>query len=803
MPSAPETAHQVANRYQPGHPHQGNNCRVQCPVHKTADSGNHCSIFDGDNGGIYARCHSRECEWRDILSALGLSHDQQPRRDRARCGLNDCRSFTDTLIAIYDNRDGGQRCVHRRECDGPGCTWPDCDGSDTKHVWGRGSPEGCYLLPWGYDDPDNVLVLVEGEKAAAALQQHVSEFGGITPVTWRGGAGKEHMAVWDMVKDRIVLLWPDNDPWDEKLKKYVGLEAMKDAAVFCKRAGAELIQWIDVSSLPEKADAADVDAATAIDLIDSAATLEVEDPEEGRQPPESDEESEPNIADQQVEMFGPEGDMNVANPRAFSSTGDAVRLLMFVPENLMVAFQEDEDVVLRVCDPETGVWRSSHRLIGLAIEQAVELWSRVLVAEGRTVNARQKLKFWTWTNRTRGPVGRASLLESIPAAVGVLEKYQELDDLKEKGLVVCKDSDVDSTMRYLGAANGVIDLDTGELLDPEEGRKHLVSMSTLIPYKPFAHIEQTEAADDVQQLLDHLEEDEQTWVEGFLGHAMRGSPDGCAWIVGSGNSGKTTLLESVVAALGQYAFVIPENLLESKISPSDHSEGMHLFSGGARLAVASDILAKKANISAIKRLATGDMQTFRRTHGRYESENTSNTVTASMILAFNDNATPDIPLDDDGFERRLKILRYPSLSDEKRRPRAYRDKLKTAMEHRQAILAWLVDCAVRHREIPANTPDGRELVANYRRDTVGTDFYDYLTGLIEQTNEIGHTLGREELWQRAVKDHGVDGKVFGMSKNTWTRRVKDVFPTRTTRRLWIGLKYRDEPTTPTQGSLSE
>lgn len=61
------------------------------------------------------------------------------------------------------------------------------------------------------DDPDKPVLIVEGEKAAAAAMR-MPEFNNFIVVTWSGGANAAHKADWSMLDGRSkVVIWPDND----------------------------------------------------------------------------------------------------------------------------------------------------------------------------------------------------------------------------------------------------------------------------------------------------------------------------------------------------------------------------------------------------------------------------------------------------------------------------------------------------------------------------------------------------------------------------------------------------------------
>lgn len=251
------TAADLAARY-PNAMRSGRGWLVPCPCHE--DDKPSLSIFDTDRG-VFAHCFAN-CDWKKVRAALGLD---ERRNGHSSDWAEQYR------VATYQHPDGRERPRFRRDypADFPAgpCPWKGCtDTGPHKHIWGkRGrSSKGCELLTWGNDAPDKVLCLVEGEKAAAALLAHV---GGqdYTPVTWNGGASVKD-AVFDVVKDRNVILWPDADE--------AGKKAMGNAGRAALDAGAASLRLVDVAALPEKADAADVDAEQALVLLQTAEDYE-------------------------------------------------------------------------------------------------------------------------------------------------------------------------------------------------------------------------------------------------------------------------------------------------------------------------------------------------------------------------------------------------------------------------------------------------------------------------------------------------------------------------------------------------
>jgi len=247
------TAEDIAGR-DPRATRSGRGWLITCPCHE--DDKPSLSVYDTDRG-VFVHCFAG-CDWKKVRAALGL--------DERRNGRNSDWA-EQYRVATYQHPDGRERPRYRRDYPAGPCTWKNCtETSPHKHIWGkRGhSSKGCELLTWGTDAPDKVLCLVEGEKAATALLAHV-DGEDFTPVTWNGGASVKD-AVFDVVKERNIILWPDADE--------AGKKAMANAGRAALDAGAASLRLVDVADLPEKADAADVDAITALLLLHSAADYE-------------------------------------------------------------------------------------------------------------------------------------------------------------------------------------------------------------------------------------------------------------------------------------------------------------------------------------------------------------------------------------------------------------------------------------------------------------------------------------------------------------------------------------------------
>ena len=197
------------------------------------------NIWDGQDGGIGAACHSSGCSYATIMRALDIFTEHQSSRN--------------TCIAVYQNIDGTPREVHRLDFMPGECNWDDCKekGAQHKHIWGSGSPAGCYLLIWN-DQPDVPVIITEGEKAAASLAQR-----GFTSASYRNGSKSVTLAIYSPISGRDVIIWPDADN--------PGAYAAVKCGEMCERADAKSVRYV----LPP------IDATQGWDAADTSSYVEI------------------------------------------------------------------------------------------------------------------------------------------------------------------------------------------------------------------------------------------------------------------------------------------------------------------------------------------------------------------------------------------------------------------------------------------------------------------------------------------------------------------------------------------------
>lgn len=124
-----------------------------------------------------------------------------------------------------------------------------CRSSHGRTAW-RWKGFGDCRLPYGLEKlskGNTSILIVEGEKTADAAQKIFPE---LIVLSWSGGAKAVLKTDWSFLKDREVILWPDND--------LVGHEAMQNLEEHLQGLGCQKIDTVRLpQDTPHKWDLAD------------------------------------------------------------------------------------------------------------------------------------------------------------------------------------------------------------------------------------------------------------------------------------------------------------------------------------------------------------------------------------------------------------------------------------------------------------------------------------------------------------------------------------------------------------------
>ena len=723
------------------------NCPLPTHGRGRGDRRPSAEIFEDEKGKIGVVCYAG-CDNRELWTAAVAPYlDTGPGTPRHGRDNND-----DYLIAVYQHPDGKPRKVYRLDCPGPAvCTYRRCKNREPgKHIWQtQGSNIGCYLLLWGSDDGTGPVVICEGEKAAAA-----AAWAGFTGVSWIGGSGKAGQADYSRLSGRHVLIWPDNDKPGVKAAQVAAEKAAEWAA------SVTILPALDA---PDGGDAADVSAEEVRKHIDAGG------------PPYKP--GTPFLSPSAVGPDRPFGDNHV------TPVATAERFILKQGYRLLVSWDHRQQPEL-FGDNGSGCWSDRTSDLEDYLATGAKEFARNATGaymSGDIPLADHRMAV-SWAKRGQGPVAWHETFQSIGAAVVALKREGRLPS----GLTEARDMDLDQNKRYLGAPNGVIDLDTGDLLTGEAARSKLITRTVPDPYNPNA---QHPAVDG---LLAHLEEEHRDWILAAVAYALRGNPNRRIYVLeGPPGGGKTTLLNAVRACLGSvkgggYGFTLQENALVADYRANANSHTAHLmdFTAG-RIATASDIPTnRKLDTPLLKRISGTEYLATRDVGMRAEAEKVA---TATLFIAMNPGGLEVMDLTDLGLFERIRILPYPELPPDRPKDRDLAMNVISEPAIRQAMLALLVRHAVANRWPPDDIPSVAQAREVARNDALG-DAGDWIRNYVVKGRPM-EVVMTNDVWAAALAAAGDGGDgttAFGLKRIAFIKRVGQLTGGGSAKSHWTG-----------------
>lgn len=308
--------------------------------------------------------------------------------------------------------------------------------------------------------------------------------------------------------------------------------------------------------------------------------------------------------------------------------------------------------------------------------------------------------------------------EAAGRVAGMLTLFQS-----EPGVAVMPE-DFDADPWLFNVANGTIDLKTGELR-PHRREDMLTCMSP-VAYDTAAECPQFEAflyqiMGDNQGMADFL------WNS--LGYALTGDcREECFWLFwGSGNNGKGTLMDVIIALFGSYWMNVATETLLAKENPGSQIRSDVARLDGPRLVTAAEIdKGRRLSESLVKGLTGQDIITARFLYGKDFD------FKPQFKLFVQTNNKPIIRDLTNAMWRRLKLVEFPM--DFRAHPdKELREKLKAELP---GILAGLVQGCLNWQAYGglAEPPEVIKAVQEYR------DQMDPLKEFLDEKCVIGTDL---------------------------------------------------------------
>jgi putative DNA primase/helicase len=316
--------------------------------------------------------------------------------------------------------------------------------------------------------------------------------------------------------------------------------------------------------------------------------------------------------------------------------------------------------------------------------------------------------------RAATPQEQAEAYKAAARACGTRHVENALEQLK--GLVLASPDEFDTHPYLLNCPNCVVDLRTGDML-PQAPELRLTKLCPT-DYVPDARSELWE-----EYLRAVFLEDQEliAYMQRALGYSITGETREQKLFIcwGKGANGKTTTFETLHAVLGRdYARTVPTRvLLYDKHSHDAETAKAALYK--LRLGLFSETAeGARLDEALVKLLSGGDTISAR--HLYHEPFN----FTPEVKLWLFTNHKPRITDDSFAMWRRVVLVPFRAVftTDPEVDPAVRRDPnpniKELLLEHREAILAWLVQGAVAWYREGLKEPDiVRTAVEEYRRES--------------------------------------------------------------------------------------
>lgn len=328
----------------------------------------------------------------------------------------------------------------------------------------------------------------------------------------------------------------------------------------------------------------------------------------------------------------------------------------------------------------------------------------------------------------------------------------------ETGIVVTPD-DLDADPFLLNCRNGTLDLRSGQLRphDPAD----LLTKLAGAAYHP------DEAGAEFTRFLERVQPDPEmrAYLARLTGHALEGRVVTHVLPIhyGAGANGKSTYIDAVLAALGDYADAADPELLTARTFDAHPTGIADLF--GLRLAVLHESdHGRRLAEGTVKRLTGGDRLKARRMREDFWHFDPSHTF--AMLT----NHKPVISGTDEGVWRRVRLVPWDVVIPEAERDELLGDRLKLELD---AVLAYLVGG---YREWAGRGLDDPKQVVRATEDYRAES--DALARFLDQRCLTGpnFTAGSSELFSAWSKWCAAEGEPPGTQtafSNTLTNRGMD------------------------------
>lgn len=538
---------------------------------------------------------------------------------------------------------------------------------------------------------DGPVRIVEGEKDVESLERH-----GAVATCNPGGVGKWRAEYSQHLRDRDVIIFPDNDDQGRKHAQEVARFLHGIAR------SVRIVNWSAVwPTMPTKADITDA-LENGITLEDIEAVAEEWEPSSDTECTATSELQDPVYA-----LAEP---IISADAFKLNDTGAAVLFAALNGENLRF-----------VRSSQTWMFWDGGRWIPNAKEVVMQMAMQlpgVVYGCAARINGNAQADFGKWAIklgdevRIKATLSLAQNLPGVPVDAG----------------------DLDTDPYIVGLSNGVIDLRSGEFraARPED----------LITKSLGTHYHHDATCPTWERFLDQVFEGDPklvSYLQEAVGYCLTGSvKEQCLFFAyGSGSNGKTTLFETLEELAGDYGQRAPKSLFTKNPRGGTEQTNDLARLPGVRILFGSEVEDGCAMAeSKVKDLTGGDTITARLHYKEFFDFKPTH-----KLLMFG-NYKPRISGTDNGIWRRIRLIPFTRRFEGEEKDPDLAEKLRAELP---GILNWAIEGCGDWQKNGLQTPGVVEkATSEYRNqeDVVG----EFLAEEYIVTRDHDHTIPKKELY---------------------------------------------------------
>ena len=301
--------------------------------------------------------------------------------------------------------------------------------------------------------------------------------------------------------------------------------------------------------------------------------------------------------------------LTAPRPENCNDSANAARLLHHYGDQLVIALPDNDGSGDRSADiyALTPVGLLSRER---AESMVLRIGERLAKECGDIPDSQSRGRCLTHANRLQDAGAIRGIQGVMPALHGKLQE----DGLLPAGVVVKHKKDLDRDLTTVGTPSGVLELTTGRLLSPDEGRDLLVTADTGVDYIPGARHPRV---DEILPPIDgEMARNSMWWYRAMLvGCAMVRKPTRAfVWEVCAARSGKTTFANTLRQAFGpRYIETMRGVALTSdpRASSTSYNGDVRRLTKPARITFIDEI-PRRMDANLLKSLSGGGVVPIRR-----------------------------------------------------------------------------------------------------------------------------------------------------------------------------------------------